>query len=402
MTSRPQVKDETLITVISLREAVAEYGEFMKGTRLSKASRTGYMAALERLVTMVPKSFMAHQLKPFQINEAIREAQKPESDKAWALRRTMNTSATRRTGRSDASLDVDNTAFRGFVKYLKGMSYLSAHVDPCYALVNSPGEVNAARRELNAYHLPMDKRDDLLDEAGKIHPLFRIMVAMMMIGGRRYSDLVTMKVGDLDLWSEIKTFTFRNKKAKNKPVKLPLIFDELVAELRMWLGELCERYDVAEPDPDWYLFPRTLHTKEFIHTPGRNMVPEWPVDVTTPVSYQTALKHIRTALRAVGAPVDAQDLGPHCLRHACGDWLVQEMGWTEEHVSYYLDHKDVRTTAIYTKGVNRAKLLHGLYADGPVPEGRRENPRKPSVVKERTTRLRAFKAEAESHLSLVA
>lgn len=400
MASRAQVKDETLITLISLREAVAEYGKFMDGTRKSHNTKRAYVAALERLVEVCPRNFLASQLTPFQVSEAIKEAQRPESEESWTIRRIRNTSATRRTGRTGASLDIDHAAYRGFVDWLKAMRYLSPYATPTYHLINSDPDVARAEREAKLWAVPLDRRDDLLCEAEKIHPLVRAIVAMMILGGRRFSDLATMKVSDIDLDSEIKTFAFRNKKAGNKPVKLPMIFTDLIAEMRMWLGWLCDQEGTSEPDPDWYLFPRTRHTREFEFTPGRKMAPTWPVDVTTPVAYQTALKHIRSALRAIGAPVDTQDLGPHCLRHSCGQYLVEEMGWTEEHVSYWLDHKDVRTTAIYTRGANRVKLLNQLYAQGPAPT--RENPKKPSVMHGRSSRLKSMESERRAELHLVA
>jgi integrase len=360
MTARRRIADEHTGTVVevSLAAAVQEFLRWCKTVRNAAPSTiANHRMVLDILLTVTGEGLYAHQLSPTHIAMALQRASTGETKAETIQRQIRNPNAKPRTPRRGRTLNKDKSTYNTFVRFLRIHEYLSPFVDPVAGLRYSPNKV-PVRQSIN-YVVPHDKWEGLLKLAGDRHPRDRIIVAMGLYGGRRWSDMANMLIRDINL--DDQTFTFRNTKGGGREVTLPILWPEFAAEIRRWLSWYAASQRMNW-DEDWYFIPRRLQTRE-AGRDGKEAAAfgSWPIDPTQPTPRKMALRDVKFALEVIGAPMEGT--GPHLLRHSCADWLLTDQEWDIYDVQKYLDHESVTTTQGYVEHGRTVERLRGRYGD---------------------------------------
>lgn len=198
-------------------------------------------------------------------------------------------------------------------------------------------------REQTAFHVPAPKQPqklpDLLsrEEVWRLltactHPRDRLLLATTYAAGLRVSELVALKVADLDA-ERMTIHISQGKGARDRYVPLS---QRLLQEWRA--------YWRIRPPHVW-LFPNRLGTR--------------PIDITVAQKLYTLAK-LRAGIRKQG--------GIHALRHACATHLL-EAGRDLATVQHLLGHRHLSTTARYFHLTQSRVLATGSPLDLPEPPG---------------------------------
>jgi len=171
-------------------------------------------------------------------------------------------------------------------------------------------------------HLPViltrEEIQRLLDSINNLK--HRTMIALMYSSGLRLSELLSLRVRDIDLVNLV----IHVKQGKGKKDRITIFSAKIAAEVK--------RFMVGKSSAE-YLFVASGKDRQ-----GRQH----------PLSGRTVQKVLETALKRAGI---AKAATPHDLRHSFATHLL-ENGISLRHIQELLGHKNISTTTIYTKVCN--------------------------------------------------
>jgi site-specific recombinase XerD len=174
----------------------------------------------------------------------------------------------------------------------------------------APGEIVCAKppKRLPVI-LSRDEVRRLLAAAGRVKT--RAMLTTLYATGLRVSELVGLRVGDIDS----QRMVLRVRQGKGRKDRYVMLSGKLLVVLR--------EYWQAHRPTDW-LFPGA--------------------DPTQPLTRRVVLRHCRVAARRAGL---AKMVSPHTLRHAFATHLLED-NVDLRTIQALLGHRSIRTTALYT------------------------------------------------------
>jgi integrase len=346
---------------VTLDKAVKEFYTWCRTVR-NNATRTlaNHKQVLDILLTVCDPQMPAHQLNSTHISWALERAKAGESPSETVARQIKNPNAKARTPRQGRTLNKDKATYNQFIRFCHTALYLSRFNNPMEGVRYTNNKIRVLDRP--QYVVPPSEWAALLKLARDRHPRDEMLVAMGLYGGRRWSDIDDMRIGDIDLNNPTgPTFTFRNSKGGGREVTLPILWPEFVDVFRRYFSWYAAECRMGW-DKNWYLIPRRVGTREM--RTGREaptMDPSWPIDPERPCPRGMARRDVQAALEIIGAPMDGA--GPHMLRHSCADWLLHTLKWDLYHVKEYLDHESVLTTQTYVDHGQTVRLLRERYGD---------------------------------------
>ncbi|HCR3451249.1 TPA: tyrosine-type recombinase/integrase [Citrobacter werkmanii] len=163
---------------------------------------------------------------------------------------------------------------------------------------------------------------------GKYYIRNRCLVYMAFIHGLRVSELISLKLSDIDLSSGVLyVHRLKNGYATQHPMS-----GEEKGVLNSWLEERGGWLSGGEVH-DWLFITRRRQR----------------------LSRQQVYHIVRNAGRLAGLPVG---IHPHMFRHACGYFLAGR-GADTRLIQDYLGHRNIRHTVLYTAGC--ASRFQGLW-----------------------------------------
>ena len=214
--------------------------------------------------------------------------------------------------RGPASLNIDRVALNTFFEWARKGRRMKPDHDPMWNI----DAFKVFRKERRRVHV--DDFPRLLDAAG--HPRDRMVIALGLYLFLRQSEMISLKVEDVDLDAGTIFVTVH----KTKKQELMPISRELDEELRRWLTYYTN--DVGPLKPEYPLLPR-LRRPVGVYDPktGRivkSVLPKPEIDPTKPLK-----SHVETiaqkALKKIGFPIDevtktgrARGEGIHTLRRS--------------------------------------------------------------------------------------
>lgn len=360
------VIDQRKLKIIPLTRAINEYLLYLRNT-LNRSEKTiGTRSAALEILLLVDPTMNASDLGPVHVEAALAIGKRPETNAEWDARRARQPRATKRTkGRSQDSLNAAKTTYRSFEAWLKAAQYLSAFSAPTFGVRNTKRGNSEDRRQEERWVIRPDLFAALLVEARARHERDAFVATLGLYGLRRVSEMIDMRIGDVDLDDE--SLGFRNIKAGGRARRVWYGYSEVAKlEVRRWLAHLVSKHGLL--DPDWYLVPRRLTPDEVSFKAGQPLMrPGWPMDPTRPVGYDGLKADMRYALESIGAPMDQHGIGVHTLRHS-GSRALEAAGWLQRHVQKMLDHQNEETTRIYLGGPNGdVAMLKGIYGGDKTP-----------------------------------
>ena len=186
----------------------------------------------------------------------------------------------------------------------------------------------------------------LLDAAEASHPRDRILIALGIYLFLRKSEIVNLKVADVDLNLNIMSVTIQKTYDHDEMVIVP----ELREELRKWMTYYTEQ--CGNLQPHWYLVP-SKHTGGLTRDPDNpdrrirlpeRIYPERPV--TRPYDV------VKRALRRMGWETDGEWEGVHTLRRSAALAAYREavdagVDGALMEIKTWLHHKSVTTSELY-------------------------------------------------------
>jgi integrase/recombinase XerD len=148
----------------------------------------------------------------------------------------------------------------------------------------------------------------------------RTMIALMYSSGLRLSELLSLKVGDID----INDMNIHVKEGKGRKDRITIFSEKIREDVNRFMHG---------KGPDEYLFLSTgKDARGNFHS----------------LSGRTLQKVLESALKRAGINKKAT---PHDLRHSFATHLL-ENGISLRHIQQLLGHKNISTTSIYTKVTN--------------------------------------------------
>lgn len=222
-----------------------------------------------------------------------------------------------------------------FCKWARDRRLMTANQNPLSTVRYQPTTTKPRRR------VPVHDFPRLLDAADR--PQGRILVALGLYLFLRSSEVVNLKLGDVDLeGGEVRVYQPKTKRWDVMP-----ICAELDAELRRWLTWYAQDQPTGLV-PQWYLVPA--------HRPFAPDYPAQPPLMNPERKMTRTSDRIHQALRGVGWEVMPSDMeGCHTLRRsgarALFDDLVERQDAARDHalrvVASMLHHKSVTQTELY-------------------------------------------------------
>jgi len=150
----------------------------------------------------------------------------------------------------------------------------------------------------------------------------RAIILTLTLTGRRRSEVINMKAGDIACANGTAYYTYRGKGGKRAKRELPRpAFDAIERALAAW-GK-----DMAAMDPKESLWPSGSHAAD-----GRGL------------TSGTFYGNLRRYLKNAGLP----PAGVHILRHSAAK-LRRDAGESIEDVSRFLDHSSLAVTTVYLR-----------------------------------------------------
>lgn len=222
----------------------------------------------------------------------------------------------------------------------------------------------------------------LLDAAESSHPRDRILVALGLFLFLRKSEIVNLKIADVDLNLNILSVTIQKTYDHDEMRIVP----ELRLELRRWLTYYTEQCGPLKPH--WYLVP-AKHTAGLSRDPAdpsrRIRLPErlYPErQMTRPYDI------VKRALRNMGWETDGEWEGVHTLRRSAARAAYQEaidsgVDGALKEVQSWLHHSSVTTTEGYLGIEGDRERRNKKYVDAPLY---------PSLADSKVTTLRTNNA----------
>ena len=242
-----------------------------------------------------------------------------------------------------------------FFKYCRRMGWMPKDYDPC------EGWENTRVPRVQPLQVPAERFADLLAAAGEQHPRDRALVALGLYTFGRSSEIVTMRVDDLD-FSRHTVAIFRHKTSQADI--LPMT-SELEAEMLRWLNWYGEA--VGGLQGSYYLVP-ALHQSPMVYNPlTRLLEPSEAIQRPRP---NKMIGHpympVQRALSRLG--YDTGRTGGHTLRRSGALALFQSLRNTGYDsalrlVGSMLGHADTKMTELYlgigVERIQRNEMLAG-------------------------------------------
>jgi len=241
-----------------------------------------------------------------------------------------------RYGWGPSTMNTKLGNMRAFFKWARNRAYMPPDNDPLFGHTRSKVPTKEKHR------IPQDKWNDLLENVP--HPLERILIACGLYLMARSSELVNIKLKDVDLEAgEILIYRIKTKQHDRLPICM-----ELDAELRRWLTWYLSR---CETTPESYLLPNRQknHTLRDPRT-GRlkRLNPEAPLNPSEPI--QRPHRNVQHVLRTLGYTLEGE--GGHTLRRSAARAYFDELAddgydGALRRVQSMLGHSSGMTTEIY-------------------------------------------------------
>lgn len=224
--------------------------------------------------------------------------------------------------------DMDHADFRAFFLYLNNDREASASTVRVYRfalayyfnnMLNMTIDLSFVEGVRNSKHLPVVfTRGEIARILDSIKNLkHRTMIALIYSSGLRLSELLSLRVRDVDC----ERLSIHVKEGKGKKDRITIFSDKIVDDLRRFM-------DGKRGDEFIFLSSGTDRQ-------GRHHA----------LSGRTVQKVLERALREAGINKKAS---PHDLRHTFATHLL-ENGISLRHIQVLLGHKNITTTSIYTK-----------------------------------------------------
>ena len=223
------------------------------------------------------------------------------------------------------TINSTQSCLSAFFRWSRTRGLVPPHHDPLAGRRYMPSQ------EVNRLYIPIHDFPMVLDGADR--PRDRALIALGLYTLCRQSELVTLRVRDLDLSSRrLSIVVHKTYQADAMPITA-----ELDEEMRTWL--MAYQEEAGRPlDPDWYLLPALTQTgfQAFGLAP------------TAPISRSADI--VRRVLEASGY-TDTR-LGVHTLRRSSARCLFDELSGQGYDgalrlVSSMLHHKSTTTTERY-------------------------------------------------------
>jgi len=227
--------------------------------------------------------------------------------------------------------DVDGNMLRGFFKYLTDVKKASLSTMRIHRfavsyyfnhILNRDIDLSYVEGLRDSKHLPVVlSRDEIQRILGAIDNLkHRTMLALIYSSGLRLSELVTLKVKDVNIGE----LTIHVREGKGRKDRITIFSEKIRYDV--------ERFMMGKQPVD-YLFLSTIKDDR-----GRYRR----------LSGRTVQKVLEKALKRAGINRKAT---PHDLRHSFATHLL-ESGVSIRHIQMLLGHKNISTTTIYAKVSN--------------------------------------------------
>ncbi len=233
-------------------------------------------------------------------------------------------SSLKRRGLSSTSMARGLTTLRGFYKFLLMNEEISA--SPCERI-----DMPKLTRRLPRF-LTLDEVESLLESpplTSLIGVRDRVMLEVLYATGFRVSELINIKLNDLDMQRGVITTIGKGEKERIVPIG---------EEAMKWI----KRY--VDGVRDSILKSKDSSGVLFVTNRGGAM---------TRQNFWTIIKK-----HAIGAGIEATKIKPHVIRHSFATHLL-ERGVDLRHLQAMLGHADISTTQIYTHVMSeRLKGLH--------------------------------------------
>ena len=236
---------------------------------------------------------------------------------------TSYLSSLKRRGLSSRSIARALTTFRVFYKFFLKEEKISA--SPC-VLIDMPRLTKALPRFLS-----LDEVEELLESPPNDTPRGvrdRVMLEVLYATGFRVSELINVKLNDLDMQRGIISTIGKGTKERLVPIG---------EEAMKWIKRYMDgaRKTILKERDSGYLFVTNR------------------AEPMTRQNFWTIIKK-----HALVAGIDRELIKPHALRHSFATHLLQR-GVDLRHLQAMLGHSDISTTQIYTHVVSeRLKGLH--------------------------------------------
>lgn len=223
----------------------------------------------------------------------------------------------------------------------------------------------------------------LLDAAESSHPRDRMVVALGLYLFLRKSEIVNLRVADVDLTLNVMSVKIQKTYDHDDMVIVP----ELREELRKWMTFYTEQCGTLQPH--WYLVP-AKHTGGLTRDPNipgkrvrlpERLYPERPI--TRPYDI------VKRALRRMGWETDGEFEGVHTLRRSAARAAYQEaveagVDGALMEIKTWLHHKSVTTSEHYLGIEGDRERRNKHYSDRPLY---------PSLADSKVTTLRNSNAD---------
>lgn len=224
--------------------------------------------------------------------------------------------------------DMNHADFREYFLYLNNDKRASASTVRVYKfslayyfknVLNMNIDLSFVEGVRSSKHLPVvfsrEEINRILDSIKNLK--HRTMIALIYSSGLRLSELLGLRVRDVDL----ARLSIHVKEGKGGKDRITIFSDKIADDLKRFMkGKRGEEYLFLSSGKDRY---------------GRSH----------PLSGRTVQKVLERAIRRAGISKKAS---PHDLRHSFATHLL-ENGISLRHIQALLGHKNITTTSIYTK-----------------------------------------------------
>lgn len=353
------------IQVIKLRAAIDLYYEKdQTWAGYAEATKRSYRRSLDALITVTSSQLRVHELKVEHFDAALAYLRKGADAEEAAWRKRAGIAA--RGGRSEAQLGTDVKAYKALIKFLWRWEYMPYSKNPVGHMKSNPKSRDSGAP---LHHMIVQPTEDiierLLDEAGKRHPRDRMVVALGLFAAPRESEIVALKVGDVDFERD----EIRMWRKKQRAWHVIPIHPRLREELKQYFAWLRKTHPVL--DPAWYVIG--ARSAEVSRTKGGKLAgrigrvtTDTPVAPTVPVSGVAA--DIVKAFKAAEVP-DLYRPGAHTLRRMAAV-LIEEVSGDRANAQALLGHTEGSSTDIYLRHRDATRRLREAYKQLPQKTGR--------------------------------
>jgi integrase len=399
-------------TLAQAIKAFFEYPDYLglaPNTIRNKRQALGFLVDAAPFRGDTPVGFLTYE----NFAKAMQISAEPGSEEENARRRMLKRAA--KMPRSAQTQGQDRTTLSQFADFLVFRKWIDPTFNPLPRFARST-RANRGNDEIKPEPVVIREQDydRLLNAAEKRHMRCRMTIAIGLWSGRRVSEAVRLKWGDLDLtparevepdvW-EGQEMTIRNVK-RGRSATIPIL-DELMPELLKYKTWYESMYGPIQPQ--WFLLPARYMPKEewptsyyfFVDAEGQRQAKQvdskflkgrikaepslWPMKLEQMCREESLNDDVANALADVGY-VDPYRPGMHLLRHALAEWL-HRIDPTGRLAQVLLDHDSLITTlksySVYGEQLQRAKqLIRDRRKAGPTSRTPAVTPQKPQQPQE--------------------